>query len=264
MAAATTIFSSVIVSTLTYGAAALTGMTVTQWDLIEQIQRHCLIHILDISHKTTYRSLLYVLGVLPAKEIIKKLQISFVNNLIHIKEGGQCLDTIMRDEKAGGIKGLLSEVRDYCAEYGLADVTKHYLQPKVIRERINKVAMDKLWMSHLQAKKPPFMIRREDLKPRFYSHLPKHKAKLALLMEVGELNFRANRKYEAIKKYGSINCLEPACTGIDSLEHVKTCFGYSTRFKDEAGPYEIIDTLVELDNERMRKFRKSLMNHRVL
>ena len=158
----------------------------------------------------------------------------------------------------------MGEVREYCKEYGLADVTKHYVKPEIIRKTISKVVIDRLWKSHLLAKKPPFMIRREDLSPRFYSHLPKHKAKLALLMEVGELNFRANRKYEAIKKYGSIKCLEPACPDNDSLEHVKTCFGYSSRLKEEAGPYEIIDFLVELDTERMKKFRKSLMNHRVL
>ena len=264
LAAATTIFSSVIVSTLTYGAAAMTGMTVTQWDLLEQIQRQCLIHVLDISHKTTYKSLLYVLGILPAKDIIKKLQINFINNLIHIKEKSQCLETILRDEEAGGIRGLLGEVRGYCKEYGLADVTQYYTPPDQIRKRINKVVLDRLWLSHLMAKKPPFMVRREDLSLRFYSHLPKNKAKLALLMEVGELNFRASRKYEAMKKYGSIQCLEPACTGDDEFEHVKTCFGYKARLKEEAGPYEIIEYLVELDTERMRKFRKSLMNHRVL
>ena len=83
-------------------------------------------------------------------------------------------------------------------------------------------------------------------------------------MEVGELNFRRNRRYEAMKKYGSVECLEPACRENDTLEHANKCFGYQARLKDEAGPYEIIQYLVELDSERMRKFNRSLMNHRVL
>ena len=108
------------------------------------------------------------------------------------------------------------------------------------------------------------MVRRDDLTPRYYSNLPKNKAKLALLMEIGELNFRRNRKYESMKKYGSVACLEPSCHEDDTLQHVNTCHGYSARLKDDAGPYEIIEYLVELENERFRKYRRSLLNHRVL
>ena len=108
------------------------------------------------------------------------------------------------------------------------------------------------------------MTRRENCSLRFYSNLPKNKAKLALLYDVGELNFRRSRKYEAMKKYGSVKCLVPACGGEDSLSHVNTCFGYQTRLRDDAGPYEIIDYLVELEMERMSKFNRSLLNHRVL
>ena len=208
LAAASTIFSSVIVSTLTYGAAAMTGMNAAHWDLLEMIQRQSLIHVLDISHKCTYKSLLYVMGILPAADVVKKLQICFVNNLIHIKEGGQCLETILKDEKIGGIKGLLGEVREYCLQYGLPDVTKQYVPAEVIKNQITRKVLDNLWVSHLVAKKPPAMIRRDDLTLRFYSNLPKNKAKLALSLDVGELNFRRNRKYEAMKKYGSISCLK--------------------------------------------------------
>ena len=264
LAAARVIYSSVVVSTLTYGSAAFTGMTVKHWDLLEQIQRQCLVHILDISQKTTYKSLLYVLGVLPVKAIVKKLQIGFINNLVHIKESGQCLKTIRQDEEIGGIKGLLQEVREYCEEYGLPDVTKYYLKPEMIKKQVERKELDRLWVSHLMAKKPPPMTRRDDLTPRYYSNLPKHKAKLALLMEIGELNFRRNRKYEAMKKYGSVECLEPSCHEEDTLEHVNTCHGYSSRLKDDAGPYEIIEYLVSLDEERFRKYRRSLVNHRVL
>ena len=108
------------------------------------------------------------------------------------------------------------------------------------------------------------MIRRDDCTQRFYSNLPKNKAKLALLMEVGELNFRTNRKYEALKKYGSTNCLVPACLEPDSLSHVNSCHGYSSRLKDDAGPYQVIEYLTELEEERCKKFNKSLLNHRVV
>ena len=143
-------------------------------------------------------------------------------------------------------------------------MTKHYIPPERISAQVNIKCLDKLWVSHLLAKKPPPMTRRENCSLRFYSNLPKNKAKLALLHDVGELNFRRNRKYEAMKKYGSVECLVPACGGEDSLEHVKQCFGYYTRWRDDAGPYDIIEYLVALEYERAGRFNRSLLNHRVL
>ena len=92
----------------------------------------------------------------------------------------------------------------------------------------------------------------------FYATLPKHQAKLALLHEIGELNFRANRKWESIKKLGTIECLVPGCGQEDSLEHVQECYGYSTKFKDNFSPMEWIEYLNNLDLERFSKYKTSL------
>ena len=264
LAGAILIHSSVIMSTLTYGAAALTGMTPSQWDMCESIQRQCLIHILGISNKTTHQSLLYVLGLMPASDVIKKLQICFVNNLIHIKGKGQCLDTILKDYEAGGIKGLIGEVKDYCEDYGLGDVTKNYIHPKVIKETIERKVLDRQWLLDLKSKKPPLSIRRENRGGKFYSTLPKNKAKLMVCYETGELNFRRSRRQEALKKYGSYECLVPFCREDDSLEHVQKCPGYTARVKDGAGPYEFIEYLTELELERNKRFNRSLINFKTL
>ena len=85
-----------------------------------------------------------------------------------------------------------------------------------------------------------------------------------LCYEVGELNFRRSRRCEALKKYGSYECLVPFCKEDDSLEHVKVCKGYSTKYKDDAGPYEFIDYLAELELERNKTFRRSLINFKTL
>ena len=99
---------------------------------------------------------------------------------------------------------------------------------------------------------------------KFYGTLPKNKAKLMLMWELGELNFRMARKHEALKKYGSVECLVPHCREMDELNHVKECDGYTARLRDDAGPYEFIDYLAELELERNQKFNKSLINHKTL
>ena len=85
-----------------------------------------------------------------------------------------------------------------------------------------------------------------------------------LCYETGELNFRKNRKQEALSKYGSYECLIPFCKEDDSLEHVQVCEGYTSRFKEGDGPYKFIDYLVELEGERNKKFNKSLINFKTL
>lgn len=264
LAGVTLIHSAVIISTLTYGAAAFTGMDVKHWEMLENIQRQCLIHVLGVSIKTTHVSLLYCLGLSPVKDIIKKLQISFVNNLIHIKGKGQCLEALLADQADGVKGGLLEEVSSYCEEYGLPDVVKHYVPPEVIKSKIERIVLDRQWIENLKAKKPPLSVRRDSRAPKFYATLPKNKAKLMLCYEMGELNFRKGRKSEAMSRYGSIQCLVPHCGEDDELNHVKTCDGYSSRVKDDAGPYEFIDYLASLELERNTRFRKSLINFKTL
>ena len=264
LAGAILLHSSIVMSTLTYGAAAFTGMTDKQWASLETIQYHCLLHILGISTKTTYNSLLYVLGLLPAKDLVKKLQITFINNLVHMKGKGQCLEALLEEEKSGS-KGLLEEVREYCAQYGLQDVTKNYVPHSVIKETIELSVMNTLYIKHLEAKKPPPGERRNDCRVRFYSTLPKNQAKLYLCYEVGDLNFRRCRKQEALKRYGSFECLVPFCKEEDSYEHVRRCPGYSTQLKkDDPEPHEIISYLTILEEERFKKFKRSLINFKTL
>ena len=264
LAGAVLLHSSIIMSTLTYGAAAFTGMTDKQWLSLETIQYHCLLHILGISTKTTYNSLLYVLGLLPAQDVVKKLQISFVNSLIHLKGSGQCLEALWEEDRSG-TRGLLAEVREYCAHYGLQDVTKYYVPHNVIKETIESRVLNIMYIKHLEAKKPPPGERRVDCRVRFYSTLPKNQAKLYLCFEVGDLNFRRSRKQEALKRYGSFQCLVPFCNEDDSYEHVRKCPGYSSQLlKDDPEPNEIISFLTCLEEERNKKFKRSLINFRTL
>ena len=260
LAAARLLHNSVVMSTLTYGAAAFTRMTMKQWDELEAIQRHCLLHILGISTKTTYLSLLFIMGVLPAKDLVKKLQIGFVNNLVHIKQKGQCLDTMMAEDKTEE-NGFLAEVRGYCEEFGIPDVSKVYVHPTEIKERIESRVFNRLWIKCLAAKKPPLAARRLDGRGRFYSDLPTNKAKLMLCFEVGDLNFRKNRKREALSRYGSYECLVPFCKEEDSFDHVRVCPGYTASLKKESPePFELIEYLTQLEEERVKRFKKSLIN----
>ena len=121
--------------------------------------------------------------------------------------------------------------------------------------------MNNLWLSLITSKKAPWGPNRSEEKQRFYFTLPKHQAKCALLYEIGELNFRTNRKWESLKKFGTTECVVQGCGQEDTLDHAKECYGYDTKFRDDFSPMELVEYLSKLDLERFSKYKTSLIRH---
>ena len=212
LATAITVFNASIVSTLTYGCGAWVGMLKKHTEHLEQTQRQCLTTVLDISKTSSYRNLLSVCSIMSANDMVKKLKICFVNELVHRKSKGICYDTLQAEFNRGEIKTLLDEVTEHCSYFGIRDVVQMYIPPKKLKKAIFTSSMNKLWISLIKSKKAPWAPNRHgEEKSRFYYTLPKHQAKVALLYEIGELNFRADKKAEAMRKHGTIQCVVPGC-----------------------------------------------------
>ena len=256
------LYNGIVVPTLTYGCSAFTGMTKQHLKTLESIQRTCLISMLGISYKTNYRALLYVLGIMPVVDVVKKLQIGFVNDLFHLKGSGICLNTLKKDEEAGGIVGLLEEVREYCRQYGIQDVTQEYVHPNEIKRKIVHSVMDTLWREVNENPAIPWTTRRTNLENPKYDQDAKVSAKLSLCCASGSLNFKRSRRHEYMRKHGNLDCLTPGCCQVDSLEHVQICYGYAERPKANGNHEDWSDFLMRLEQERVWKFgaRYSLVN----
>ena len=262
LAVAKLLFNAIIVPTLTYGSAALTGMTKQQWATLEAIQRANLVTILGISNKTNYKALLYTLGILPACDVVKKLQINFVNDIMHLKQEGSCLELLKKEEALGDGKGLLNEVRGYCQEYNIGDVTREFIHPDVIKKAVTKVVMRRLWEEVNLNINIPWTKRKCDLNNPTYDQESKMYAKLALCFQTGSLNVKVNRKREYMKAQGSLECLVRGCCQLDSIQHIKNCYGYKSRPNVSGTHEQWYEYLVSLENERVSLFgaKYSLIN----
>ena len=262
---AITVFKAVVVPTLTYGCAAWLSMTKKQEDLIESIQRHCLTSVLEISPKCSYQTLLHVTNIAPATAIVKKTKVTFLNDLIHVKSKGICLDTVLKQHNIDSSKGLIKEVKEICQEWGLQDVTEEYAQPRVLKEQIEDNIRREVLLESLQGKAAPYhwiRNKKNQNNNREYFKMSKDKAKLGLAFEVGCLNLRAHRRIESMKKIGTTQCVIPACTGEDSLKHaMEECQGYTTpKYVDKGEMNEFIEYLYSLNRERTSRFRTSMVN----
>ena len=256
------LFNAIIVPTLTYGSAALTGMTKQQWSTLEAIQRTNLILLLGVSTKTNYKALLYTMGILPASDVLRKLQINFVNDLVHLKGNGSCLELLKSEEQIQDGKGLMSEVRQYCAHYGIGDVTKEFIHPETIKKAVIKKAMRELWEEVNLNVNIPWVKRKCDLSNPSFDTESKVYAKMALCYHTGAMNFKYNRKSEYMKAQGSLDCLVRGCGQIDSLSHVSRCYGYKIRPNLSGTHEQWYEYLLGLEEERVKSFgaKYSLLN----
>ena len=259
LATAVTVFNASIVSTLTYGCGAWVGMLKKHTEHLEQTHRQCLNTVLDISKTSSYRNLLSVCSIMTANDVVKKLKICFVNEMVHMKQEGICYDTLTAEFNRGEIKTLLDEVSEHCDYFGISDVVKRYTKPEKLKKSIFLSSMNKLWMSLITSKKAPWSPNRHgEEKTRFYFSLPKHQARCALLYEIGELNFRAFKRSESMRKFGTIECVVPGCGQDDTLSHAHECYGYSTKYREDFNPYEWVEYLSQLDLERFSKYKASI------
>ena len=258
---AVTVFKATIVPTLLYGCGAWVGLNKGHKELIESIQRQCLINILEISNKCSYQTLLHVTQIEPALEIVKKTKVTFINDLFHIRGKGICKDTLEAEYKMTPDKGLIAEVKEICKEWKIPDVSESYVSQKVLKRLIGDNIKRKVLLETLSCRAAPYTTLRVQKGYREYFQYPKERALLGLAYDVGCLNLRAHRKSESLKKWGTFKCHVPACTGDDNLQHViYECQGYNLKMKDNGIMSEYIDFLYELNKERKSRFMTSMIN----
>ena len=87
-------------------------MTKSQIELTEMIQRQSLFTVLGVSNRSNYRNLLCVCRIMPAMDIVKKMKICFVNEMVHIKKEGLCYETQEAEFNANELITLKDEVSE--------------------------------------------------------------------------------------------------------------------------------------------------------
>ena len=259
--AAKTLFTSIIIPTLTYGVECYIGMNKKQENALETAMKDNLYRLLAISRYAKYSAVLHELGLIPIRHIIKNRKISFVNLLCNYKKSGICLKVITEEDQIYK-DGLMQEVRKYCEEYNLPDVTAYRVKKETVKIRIWEKARLLQWADCLRSPKIPieYTAMRKD---RYYMRFHKRQANLIFCYQIGELNLKTNRPGEAKRMQGGIKCLTPGCDKNDEWSHIIECEGYEKvkPYKGELdGRYERLgEVLDRIDKFRYRTFGEGLL-----
>ena len=115
-------------------------------------------------------------------------------------------------------------------------------------------------MRAMRNRRVPFTNKVKKSK-KLYWTLPKYESRLVLSHNIGELNFKDNKRNESMKKFGTLKCFA-GCDEIDSLEHVKQCERYDTKLRDfyqDGTDSKFAKYLRALDVERWRKYQNPLV-----
>ena len=262
-----TLFNSIIISTLTYGTAAFTGMTKKNYDQLESTMKNILFRMLKLSKFAHYATVLYECNMIRIKHIINQLKIGFVRNILQEKAHGYCYEIMLREELLYPGTGIIAEVRNLCQVYGIPDVTKYAVEKDLVKERIWDFGRREVWKEALKNKRVPISF--SHLKQgRPYMLLPKYESRLYFAYRIGELQFKENRRGEYKKRFGNTNCFADGCSQPDTLEHALACKGYMTKwnkdpswiFWEDLDNIKIfVEYLKKLDGERARFFYLPLL-----
>ena len=257
--AARTLYQQTILPCLTYSAIAWIQMTKKQRDKVEAVQRHCIYDLLELRKTATYSAVLLELGMTRINHFINQLKINYTAKLVANKSDRQVMQILREQQKQTPEEGLLREVQDLCGLYGLPDCTEEWVDPDLVRETVNYLGMEELWMEVRRSSKIPLHLEFGKGRKNYFSWA-KTEAKLFFFMRVGELNFRTNRKHEAVAKYGGTQCLVGVCSGSDDQAHVESCFGYQTKPPSVWTEEGYSKYLFELHLERLRRWKSPLID----
>ena len=84
-------------------------------------------------------------------------------------------------------------------------------------------------------------------------------AKILFYYYVGKVNFRTNRKREAIAKFGGVQCLVGVCCGDDELGHITVCPGYRTKPPPNMREEDLSKYLLAIHRERIQRWEAPLI-----
>ena len=235
-------------------------MNKTQVQKLEKLLKDALYDALELSKFACYNAVLVECGLLSMEYTVKIKKISFVNAVIHSqRENVECRDVLLHENNLYPDSGLLHEVRQYCEELGVPDVTVTRVDKDDLTKKAKNTAFMKQWLRLAASSKVRMRWRPEKLQDRQYFSRDKLTAKLLLCYRIGELNFKTNRKGEATAKTGSTLCLGRVCGGEDSLAHVMECETYDTRYSGVDSEWALADYLVKLYIERNKKYGNALV-----
>ena len=255
------LISSQVISALCYGVEAWIFPLVRQTDYLELSYKKIIYKTLQIQETVNYNGILYETGLPRISDIVKKLRITYMNDVLWGKVNDNKLrEMIHEDHVIFGAKSVMSEISSLCSYFKVPDVTTQARGPKTIRWVIKQSMALEVWGKMMRSRilQPSDTLRSST---NWYHVWPRQYARAHLFYKMGTLRFRAAWRGYYEKKGEPVSCPSHLCgVEVDSLAHAKECLFIETKFdaRKMSHPKEFAKYLVRLNQERFKKWRLPL------
>ena len=98
------------------------------------------------------------------------------------------------------------------------------------------------------------------VKDKAFFSWPKIKAQAILAWRTGSLRLKTQWKLYNVKRGVGVDCVMPLCDGPDTLDHIKSCMWYETKWSDKwSTESDIANFLVKINRERLKKVKMPIL-----
>ena len=248
-----TLIRAMIIPSLTYSADIWLAANKVTEKYVKDEYKSIIYSILDLKTNTKFTSVLADLGLPNIMSVVDKLRVNYVNHTLW--EGGdeKLRRTLLEERRLLPNHNLLNYADKICEKYKLPAVSEQQLVKKLVKKKIKMMDEIDNWVSNVTSTATR-NVSFERLRPstNFYS-LTKRESQSLLAFNAGALMLKTAWGDFHERK----NCLAPLCDGQDTLEHIKICHYYKTKWRDDlqVDCKALAKYLVAVDRERRQTWR---------
>ena len=251
--AGVTLIRAEILPSLTYSCEVWVDMYEYTRKMIEHEYKAIIYIILDIPTTTKWTSVLADTGLPGIMSVIDKLRVNFFNHIMWGKGDKAAKELLLEEKLLLGDISSLGLMDDICTKYNIPPVSTSALHKPLIKRRIKIVDQMDNWVSNLMSSATRNVGLNMIRTSTNFHRLSKRESQAIIAYNAGSLRLRtAWGDY-----YKEKNCLDPFCYGQDTLNHLKVCPFYETKWNDEF--YSDIKLLAkwlgDIDRERRRRWK---------
>ena len=256
-----TFFQACVSPTLLYSAETWYYASEKFGDVIEAKYRALLIIMLGIPKTTNYLSLLHEIDVMQARHVIAARRIKYLNKMMNGHSNNHTRELVIHeyniapeDKKHETFVGHVSKL---CMVYGIPDVAKsNDVDDNTIADAVREMNNKECWAVSMTGRLtvPRIFLRNSETCYQTWSWT---ESVAILKYRVGLLKLRGQLKYLASD--GDTRCRNEGCVEVETTAHIMVCPAVWTQKPQNSTPRELARYLVDLNRERMSRFRSPIL-----
>ena len=248
-----TMIRSMIIPSITYSGDVWISVNKGTEEYVKDEYKRMIYVILDIPVHTKWTSILADLNLPGILSVLDKLRINYLNHTVW-GQGDELLRNMLLEEHEIAPKSSMLTLGDMiCQKYNLPQVSSQQLDKAVVKRTIKLHDETEAWISNVRSSATQNVcFERTRASTNFY-RLSKRESQGILAWNAGALKLKtAWGEYHENR-----TCLVPLCGEPDSLDHIKRCPFYDTKWE---GTFTediklLAKYLVDVDRERRRRWK---------